>query len=294
MRIILLAPLFLWYISYTAAPFLPDALKPTINVYLAHVDQAMFHVLPHQLTTFMHSPVLDVVAAIPYTLHIFWPIGFSLWCARHARDQLLPYLNVFGLASFLAVLTELAFPCAPPWYLEKYGFAPASYDLPGDPGGLVRVDEYWQINFYRSTFDKSPLVFGAFPSLHIGWPTILCLFLLFGKVTTSRTKKVLYCSYLLWVIFSVLYLHHHYLVDVVGGMAYAAFAYFLVGPHRKFNSRNVAFQRRITSFMLCVWQQFNLEVDFSSKKILDNPTCDDEEPDGADVVFHAMAGVPTF
>jgi len=223
----------MWYLMYTSAPLLPESLKPPINVHLSEYDRALFTVLPHQLISVVHSPVMDIVAAIPYTLHIFWPIGFSLWCFKKSPAQLLPYLNVFGVVSFLAVLTELVYPCAPPWYLEKYGFAPATYDLPGDPGGLLRIDTYWQTSFYASTFDKSPLVFGAFPSLHVAWPTILSLFVLFGGITQSNLKKILPCMYLAWTIFSVLYLHHHFVVDVLGGIAYSLIAFHFFGPHRE-------------------------------------------------------------
>jgi len=269
MRTVLLAPLLLWYLLYTFAPFLPDALRPAINVHLAQVDQVMFTVLPHKMMTFLHSPTLDVVAAIPYTLHIFWPIGFSTWCYWKNRDIFLPYLNVFGLVSFLAVLTELVYPCAPPWYLEKYGYTPATYDIPGDPGGLTRLDDYWQTNFYKSTFGKNPLVFGAFPSLHVAWPTIFSLFLLFGGITPSKTKKVLPCFYLLWVIFSVLYLHHHYLVDVLGGIVYALLAYVVVGPHRNINAVEQKYLRYLT---------FDNEEDLCT----DGPQCADN---GDDVVY---------
>jgi len=284
---VLLAPLLFWYLLYTFAPYLPDSLKPTINVHLAHVEQTMFNALPHKLMTALHSPALDIVAAIPYTIHIFWPIGFSTWCFRNKRETFLSYLNVFGLVSFVAVLTELVYPCAPPWYLEKYGYAPASYDLPGDPGGLTRLDEYWQTNFYKSTFGNNPVVFGAFPSLHVAWPTILNLFLLFGGVTSSRTKKLLHCGYLGLVVFSVLYLHHHYLVDVLGGMLYALVAYFVVGPHRNISTDN----QRLQSFMrwfLGVGTAINKDFEGDTKQ------CCMDESDGADVLYRPLAGVPTF
>ncbi len=40
------------------------------------------------------------------------------------------FVNCFGVASFTAVLTELFFPTAPPWYLETRGITPANYTIP--------------------------------------------------------------------------------------------------------------------------------------------------------------------
>lgn len=42
---------------------------------------------------------------------------------------MLAFVNCFGIASFSAVLTELYYPTAPPWYYEENGTAPADYSM---------------------------------------------------------------------------------------------------------------------------------------------------------------------
>jgi len=176
-RKLLLLPLAAWYFLWHFSPWIPHDVRPSIHVdKLLEFETYLFSTLPHQAITYYHSEHLDVLMAIPYTLHVAWPIIFSLWALRKSTRLLLPFANCFGLLSFMAVVTELLFPCAPPWYFEKYGIAPATYDLPGDPGGLARVDKLFGIEFYNGTFSKSPLVFGAFPSLHVGWPVLLAFF----------------------------------------------------------------------------------------------------------------------
>ena len=74
---------------------------------------------------------------------------------------------------------------------------------------------------YGTTFGTSPLVFGAFPSLHSGCATIEMLFVswLFPRM------KLIAGGYVLWMWFSTMYLTHHYMIDLVGGSIYAILAY---------------------------------------------------------------------
>lgn len=83
-----------------------------------------FHFLFSTIGLFPHN-LIDFIA------HVFWPILFLVWCAKTSRwSSCLAFVNCFGILSFSAVLTELFYPAAPPWYYEKYGFAPADYSLP--------------------------------------------------------------------------------------------------------------------------------------------------------------------
>lgn len=78
------------------------------------------------------------------------------------------------------------------------------------------------LNLYGTTFGNSPLVFGAFPSLHSGCATIEMLFL-----SWLCPKLRPYCVlHVLWMWFATMYLTHHYLIDLVGGSIYATLAFF--------------------------------------------------------------------
>jgi hypothetical protein len=80
---------------------------------------------------------------------------------------------------------------------------------------------------YGKTFGNSPLVFGAFPSLHSGCATIEMLFMgwLFPKMR-------IYCVvHVMWMWFATMYLTHHYLIDLVGGSIYATLAFFAFRKH---------------------------------------------------------------
>jgi inositol phosphorylceramide synthase catalytic subunit len=104
-----------------------------------------------------------------------------------------------------------------------YGFAAADYSMNGSPGGLERIDMLFGTKLYTSSFSASPLVFGAFPSLHAGWATLHALYLhhLFPRA------RVLLCAYVMWVWWATMYLTHHYFVDLIGGSCLAATVFYI-------------------------------------------------------------------
>ncbi|KAI9787764.1 MAG: Aureobasidin resistance protein Aur1 [Geoglossum umbratile] len=76
---------------------------------------------------------------------------------------------------------------------------------------------------YTSTFTASPLVFGAFPSLHAGCATIEALFM---SHAFPRLRP-LFIAYVLWIWWATLYLSHHYAVDLVAGSLLAAIVFYV-------------------------------------------------------------------
>jgi len=236
-RVLLVLPFILWILLYTTAPHFPDALKPTIDVKsLYYYDVALFRYLPSTELAKLQNVVFDILGAIAYTLHAAWPFVFLAYMVFfRRRDLILPYLNCFGAVCFLGLITQLVMPTAPPWYYYKDGFKQASYDMKGDPAGLARLDTRFNITFYQNMFLNSPVVFGSFPSLHVGWPTILAFFVFYETLLpfALRLAAVIYVGY---VGLAVIYLQHHYMVDVLGGVLYAFLVYKLIGPKKKSRS----------------------------------------------------------
>lgn len=123
------------------------------------------------------------------------------------------FARAFGYMNITAVLIQMVFPCSPPWYENTYGLAPANYSIQGDAAGLKAMDKILGFDMYTSGFKASPVVFGAFPSLHSGWATLETLFM--GHVF-PRLFPV-YVFYTMWLWWSTMYLQHHYAVDLVAG-----------------------------------------------------------------------------
>lgn len=95
--------------------------------------------------------------------------------------------------------------------------------MPGSAAGLVRVDAVLGTHIYQNAFKASPLVFGAFPSLHGAFSC--CCFFFVSRY--SRRGGMLVGFYVLWQWFSTMYLRHHWRIDLLGGLIYSAFAFSL-------------------------------------------------------------------
>lgn len=89
-------------------------------------------------------------------------------------------------------------------YELREGLTPAHFGMSGSPGGLARIDTLFHSNGYTNTFSNSPMVFGAFPSLHAGCATADALMLshFFPKF------RIPLAIYVLWLYWSTMYLTH--------------------------------------------------------------------------------------
>jgi hypothetical protein len=156
------------------------------------------------------------MAWIPYgVVHYVSPVVVSGCMFIWGPPGTLPaWARAFGYMNLTAVIVQIVFPCSPPWYESTYGLTtPANYSIPGDAAGLKAIDKLFGNDFWSSTFHASPLVFGAFPSLHSGWATLEALFM--GHVFPNLFP--VYIFYTMWLWWSAMYFSHHYVIDLVGG-----------------------------------------------------------------------------
>ena len=158
---------------------------------------------------------LDIMAWLPYGIaHFGAPVVVSAILFPFSSPGTLPvFARSFGYMNLIGVIIQQLFPCSPPWYENLYGLAPANYSIHGSPAGLARIDKLFGVPMYTPAFTGSPIVFGAFPSLHAACATIEALFLshVFPRL------RPLFITYTLWLWWSTMYLSHHYAVDLVGG-----------------------------------------------------------------------------
>ncbi|CAO3642169.1 unnamed protein product [Mucor fragilis] len=217
---------FTWLITFYAVQFIPNTIKPQhifVNI-LPTLERIIYGANLSEIISQHTSPALDIFAWLPYgIIHFAFPFAFSLALFIFGPPGTLAVFGqAFGYMNLAGVLTQLVFPTSPPWYELSYGSAPADYSVHGQPGGLARIDEILGLNLYGTTFGNSPLVFGAFPSLHSGCATIEMLFLAW-----LCPKARPYCVFhVMWMWFATMYLTHHYLIDLVGGSIYATLAFF--------------------------------------------------------------------
>ncbi|AKT44213.1 phosphatase PAP2 family protein [Chondromyces crocatus] len=169
-------------------------------------------------------PVLDVVTGLVYIFYLveLFAVGGYLWFKDRRRMQRLAW--TFALASLLGWITWIAWPAAPPWYVDLHGMGPADLSVPSNPAGGSRFDELLGVNVFASFYARSSNVFGAMPSLHVGYAVLpaLATWTLGGKL---RTFTAVWAGLM---AFSAVYLRHHYILDVLAGIATALVADALV------------------------------------------------------------------
>lgn len=211
-------PIFTWLALFFSSSKIPVSWKPAISVkFLPAMETILYGDNLLNVLAETNNSVLDVLAWLPYGLiHFSSPFVVALFIFLFAPPSSLRSFGfAFGYMNLCGVIIQLLFPAAPPWYKNLHGLEPADYSMNGSPGGLSRIDELLGVDMYTSTFQNSPLVFGAFPSLHSGCAVMDVLFLcwLFPKFTAVWWG---YAALLWW---STMYLTHHYFIDLIMGAA---------------------------------------------------------------------------
>lgn len=219
-------PIFTWLALFFSASKIPVSWKPAISVkFLPAMETILYGDNLLNVLAETNNSVLDVLAWLPYGLiHFLSPFVVALFIFLFAPPSSLRSFGfAFGYMNLTGVLIQLLFPAAPPWYKNLHGLEPADYSMDGSPGGLARIDKLLGVDMYTTTFQNSPLVFGAFPSLHSGCAVMDVLFLcwLFPKYTAIWWG---YASLLWW---STMYLTHHYFIDLIMGavLSFMVFTY---------------------------------------------------------------------
>ncbi|ORY80910.1 hypothetical protein BCR37DRAFT_348419 [Protomyces lactucae-debilis] len=274
-----------WILTFKNARRISPNIRPHIHVkVLERRDAQIFGYTPLglflQCTPYLSAP-LDVFAWLSYgVIHFVSPFLCAAWLWFFAPPGIVgAFAWSFGLQNCLGIITHLFFPTAAPWYGDQYGYPlpPGNYSMPGSSAGLVRVDKVLGTHLYENAFKASPLVFGAFPSLHGAFAA--CCFLFIGRY--SLKGRYVLGFYLLWQWWSTMYLRHHWRIDLLSGLAYAGFAFtllqgFIVRKEHEFEmglSGQPAWQR--------LWRGTPLEHWFEAKDThaFDKLVTDDDEED---------------
>jgi membrane-associated phospholipid phosphatase len=162
---------------------------------------------------------LDISMTLVYLAHFLLPLiaAFLLWVFR--RHLYYPYVMALMLLSFAQFATAVVLPVAPPRFAGMYGEALAVHDISLD---VTQALHLGTLSWAYQNLNGNPVA--AFPSLHAAYPLLAFLFL---RQAWPRASWLM----LVWgaiVVFAIVYLAHHYVIDAVGGIVYAIAAYWAV------------------------------------------------------------------
>ncbi|MDP1765165.1 MAG: phosphatase PAP2 family protein [Sediminibacterium sp.] len=174
-------------------------------------------VTPNEYWQQHHTNFLDIIAGISYLCWMPIPLAFSGYLFFSNRLAFLQFSLNFLLINLLGFAIYYLYPAAPPWYVQQYGFQFIS-STPGNTAGLWRFDAMINMPVFQTLYSKSSNVFAAMPSLHAAYPLVV---LYYGIKNKLGSVNIFFALIMAGIWFAALYTSHHYMLDILAGIACA-------------------------------------------------------------------------
>ena len=187
------------------------------------IQQGSVIITPNEYFGFHHNSFLDLLSGIFYLCWIPVPLAYAGVLFYKNRRKFYEFSLTFLLANLVGFIGYYVYPAAPPWYVYYYGFDFVAH-TPGNTAALGRFDQMVGLDIFKALYSKSSNVFAAMPSLHAAYMLIVVLFSLRSGFSKFTALFILITA---GIWFSAIYSNHHYIVDVIAGIATALIAYFL-------------------------------------------------------------------
>lgn len=210
--VLIVLPLLLWYhiyykrrVNYNVidphatifhnnqpfSPTSPRALFPFLFFIYVFISLNSVHLFAKQDEA-VFTKHKDLLAWVSYVLlHLLAPIFTAIYLyVFHPPGTLKAFSLAMGLQNICGVFSHLLMPMAPPWFIHMYGIHDTehvSYEQEGFAAGLTRVDTHLGTHLNSKGFHKSPIVFGAVPSLHSAM-AVQCFLFLITRATTTKAN----------------------------------------------------------------------------------------------------------
>jgi len=208
-------PFIALFLAYEAMYGIADNISGIVHVNeLVSAESQIFGTIPTLvLQQFYRNSVFDYLGAFFYSLHFVLPTLFGLILWQYSNGNHRKYTLALLVCSYSALITFLVYPSAPPWFAVKANRI------------LFQIDHDIGIPVYATIFDIiQPNPFAAFPSLHATYPWLVSLYAI--KIRRIKALPILLLPIGVW--FSAVYLGEHYIIDLIGGIAYSTLSFFLV------------------------------------------------------------------
>jgi membrane-associated phospholipid phosphatase len=222
-----LLPFVLFGISYDWMRVYPNYRVNPIDVQgLYETEKSLFGIQADGLRMTLcdyfsrhHWTVADFFAGLFYLCWVPVPVFFGLWLYFTGKRRLyLRFAVVFLLVNLIGFAGYYIHPAAPPWYVMLHGFEPV-LNTPGNVAGLGRFDALTGWPVFEGIYGRNANVFAAVPSLHAAYMLIVFVYALIGQC--KKWVIVLFGVIMVGIWWTAVYSGHHYLIDVLLGIACA-------------------------------------------------------------------------
>ncbi|WP_324206780.1 phosphatase PAP2 family protein [Sediminibacterium sp.] len=174
-------------------------------------------VTPNEFWLLQHTNALDIVSGIFYLSWIPVPLIFAGVLFFYRKREFFYFSLTFLLVNLIGFCIYYIYPAAPPWYVQQYGFDFIA-NTKGNTAGLSRFDAYFGVEIFKGLYEKSSNVFAAMPSLHSSYPLIV---LYYGIRNKLGWINIILAVVTVGIWFAAVYSSHHYVLDVLAGIACA-------------------------------------------------------------------------
>lgn len=256
--VVALIPFALFGISYDWMNICPNYMVNDVDIQgLYESEKSLFGITvdeadrltPNEFFAIHHTAWVDALAGFFYLCWVPVPIAFGLWLYFDGqRSEYLHFAMVFLFVNLLGFAGYYIHPAAPPWYVQEYGFDFIA-GTHGETAGLGRFDQMTGLGIFDALYARNSNVFAALPSLHSAYMLIAFVYSLRARTATWwRVTAAVICA---GIWFTAVYSSHHYLIDVMAGIATALvgiaifeFGLMRIKAFRRFTERYTAYISR--------------------------------------------------
>ena len=181
---------------------------------------------PSEFFALYHCTAVDLLAGFCYLCWVPLPLCFGLYLYfKGQRKSYLRFSLAFLFVNLLGFCGYYIHPAAPPWYAMYYGFEPLLHTS-GNVAGLGRFDQLTGIPVFHALYGANANVFAAVPSLHAAYMLITTVY---AVISRQRWQTVcIFALICMGIWFTAVYTGHHYVIDVLLGIAVAIVGIFVL------------------------------------------------------------------
>ncbi len=180
-------------------------------------------VTPNEYFGLHRSSFADLATGIFYLCWVPVPLAFAGVMFFKNRKIFFEFAFSFFLVNLIGFVGYYIYPAAPPWYVAEHGFDFIA-NTPGNAAALSRFDALTGVPVFAGIYSKSSNVFAAMPSLHAAYMLIATYYAVKAKL---GWWILLFACITIGIWFSAVYTNHHYILDVLAGIACAVVGTFL-------------------------------------------------------------------
>lgn len=180
---------------------------------------------PNEFFALHTSKIMDFLGGFFYLCWVPVPIIYGLWLYFNKQEKTyLHFAIVFLLVNLIGFAGYYIHPAAPPWYVAKYGFD-FMLGTPGDVAGLGAFDGMTGLGIFQGLYGRNSNVFAAVPSLHSAYTLVAFIYSLRSR--TPMWMRIALAVITLGIWFTAVYTSHHYIIDVLLGIACALLGFII-------------------------------------------------------------------